>query len=113
MIPSEEQHEIEVFVDLYKRRDDIKRELIGLEIAIERCRHSDAYIPEAKYEARGGKYVHVSFRTCKLCGRKAERVQENPNGPLGDWVRLLTAPERREATLAESNALNKGEGRRP
>jgi hypothetical protein len=108
MIPSEEQQEIDIFVDLYQRRDDLERELEGVKLAIERCRHDDAYVPEAKYEARGGKWVHVSFRTCKRCGRKAERVQENPNGPLGDWVKLPTKAERNAAYIAESNAFNKG-----
>jgi hypothetical protein len=50
----------------------------------------------------------VSFRTCKRCGRKAERVQENPNGPLGDWVKLPTNAERNAAFIADTNARNKG-----
>jgi hypothetical protein len=78
------------FVDLYKCRDDLKRELAGVEQAIERCSCSSSWanVPPSAFEDRGGdRWVRVSYRTCTKCGLVCERVDENPREGLGHWQR--------------------------
>lgn len=74
--------------DLYKRRADLKRELAGVEQAIERCNCSWAYTPATAFEDRlGDRWVRVSYRTCTKCGLVCERIDENPREGLGEWRR--------------------------
>jgi hypothetical protein len=74
-------------IDLYKRREDLKRDLAAVEGAIERCHHDWAYTPDAAFEDRGGAWARVTYRTCKKCGVVNERLDATPRGPLGEWQR--------------------------
>jgi hypothetical protein len=73
--------------DLYKRRDDLRRDLAAVEVAIERCNHDFAYTPDAAFEDRAGAWARVTYRTCKKCGVVDERLEATPRGPLGEWQR--------------------------
>jgi hypothetical protein len=73
--------------DLYKRRDDLRRDLAAVEVAIERCNHDFAYTPDAAFEDRAGAWARVTYRTCKKCGVVDERLDATPRGPLGEWQR--------------------------
>jgi hypothetical protein len=76
-----------IIVDLYKRREDLKRDLAAVEVAIERCNHDFAYTPDAAFEDRAGAWARVTYRTCKRCGVVNERVDTTPPGALGEWQR--------------------------
>ena len=89
MIPIEERNggaagPIE-FVDLYQHRKDLKRQLAVVQHSIERCQHDWQYVPETKFEDRGGVWARVSFRTCCRCGMVNERVDSKPREALGQW----------------------------
>ncbi|WP_315782416.1 hypothetical protein [Bradyrhizobium sp. SZCCHNPS1003] len=73
--------------DLYKRREELRRELEAVNVAIERCNHDFAWTPDSAFEDRGGAWAQVSYRTCKRCGIIHERVTTAPRGPLGEWER--------------------------
>lgn len=73
--------------DLYARRDALKRELAGVEHAIDRCSHDWAYTPPTTFEDRGGVWARVSYRTCTRCGIINERVDTKPREALGSWER--------------------------
>jgi len=74
-------------IDRYKRREDLKRDLVAVEVAIERCNHDFAYTPDAAFEDRDGAWVRATYRTCRKCGVVNERVDATPRGPLGDRQR--------------------------
>lgn len=74
-------------IDLYKRREDLKRELAAVEVAIDRCNHDFAYTPDAAFEDRTGAWARVTYRSCKRCGIVNERTDATPRGPLGEWQR--------------------------
>jgi hypothetical protein len=80
-------------IDLYKRREDLKRELAAVEVAIERCHHDFAYTPEAAFEDRVGAWARVTYRTCKKCGVANERIDATPRGALGEWQRMAKFKE--------------------
>jgi len=83
--------------DLYKRRDDLKRDLAAVETAIERCHCDWEWTPPTAFEDRAGAWASVSYRTCVRCGIVQERITEKPRGPLGEWQR--TAKFRKPAVL--------------
>jgi hypothetical protein len=70
--------------DLYKRREDLKRDLAAVEVAIERCHHDMLYTPATNFEDRGGAWTRVTYRTCVKCGVVNERLDATPCGPLGE-----------------------------
>jgi ferredoxin-like protein FixX len=74
-------------IDLYKRREDLKRDLAAVEVAIERCHHDWAYTPASAFEDRDDRWVRVTYRTCPKCGTVNERLDATPRGPLGEWQR--------------------------
>jgi hypothetical protein len=79
--------------DLFARRDALKRELAGVEMAIERCNHDWAYTPAAAFEDRDAAWVRVTYRTCKKCGIVNERLDVAPRGHLGVWQRTAKFKE--------------------
>jgi hypothetical protein len=92
MIPFEERNDGAagpvVFTDLFKHRDDLKRQLEGVEMGIERCGHDYKYVPAAKFEARANKWVKLTFRTCRMCGQVCENADAEPGKSLGLWTQL-------------------------
>jgi hypothetical protein len=96
-----------VIVDLYGRRDALKRELAGVEVTIARCHHDWAYVPATSFEDRRGAWARVTYRTCKNCGIKNERVDTTPHGALGEWHRIPPEAERLAAVINESDDRNK------
>jgi hypothetical protein len=74
-------------IDLYKRREDLRRDLAAVEAAIERCNHDWAYTPEAAFEDRDAAWVRVTYRTCKKCGVVNERLDAKPRDSFGEWRR--------------------------